>query len=225
MKSALSRGIVTSLTVVACLSVVLVLVCCSGEARPNRAEPAADTTGVDETLAAISHEDSLNIAPLFEDSDGRMATLFAQKGYVFGADIVKAAQTGDVGARYLLAQMYSYGIGGAKPDRRNAFRLYVGLADEGLHEAQAIAGYMMVYGLGTEENFNDGMQLMAEAANQDDGLAYLFLGNFYSKNAEPSRQNLASAMLYYRNAVRLGVSSAQAELDALEARMVQAVEK
>ncbi|MDY4521806.1 MAG: hypothetical protein SPE05_10670 [Bacteroidales bacterium] len=203
---------------VATILLALVAVGCTGSGNTQSSSEDADAAANAVVLSQIQGaepEDSANAQPLFEDTDGTMDSLLRAKGYVFGNEIVKASQEGNVNAQYLLAQMYAYGICGARPNRTKAFRLYTLLADNGVAEAKAMAGYMMLYGFGTEQDARQGLQMVAQAANADCGLAYLFLGDFYSK-VEPSKKNIAYAKSCYNEAVRLGVAAAQIQLDNLK---------
>lgn len=137
-----------------------------------------------------------------------MDSLFRAKGYVWGDDIVLAAKDGSTDAQYLLAQMYAYGIAGAKPNRREAFRLYISLADNGVAEAQTMAGYMLLYGYGVEADEARGLEMIADAANAGSGLAYLLMGNFYSQVGNPA-QNMRLAKACYVEAKALGVAEAE----------------
>lgn len=94
-----------------------------------------------------------------------MDSIFRAKGYIFGQDIIDASHDGNLDASFLLAQMYSYGIAGAVPNRRMAFQLYISLADNGVTEAKAMAGYMLLYGYGVEADASKGLDLVTEAAN------------------------------------------------------------
>lgn len=188
----------------------LCLVACSSGSSPD-AGPAANRVALPADIGTA------NGVPLLADADGAMDSLFRAKGYVFGPDIVKAAHAGDAGASYILAQMYAYGIAGAKPDRHKAFKLYVSLADNGMAEAKAMAGYMLLYGLGVEADVSHGLEMVAAAANDGCGLAYLFMGNFYAQS-EPTPQNVAVAKACYAEAEARGVVEATELLNNMSQR-------
>lgn len=160
-------------------------------------------------------DDSANCVALLHDDGGTMDSLFRAKGYVWGEDIVRAAKDGSTDAQYLLAQMYAYGIAGARPNRREAFKLYISLADNGVAEAQTMAGYMFLYGYGVEADEARGLEMIAGAANAGSGLAYLLLGNFYSQAGSPA-QNMPLAKACYAEAKALGVAEAEAMLDGVK---------
>lgn len=186
-------------------SVLMLTVACGGNARRDSA-PA-------EPLAFEG--DSANGVALLQDVGGTMDSLFRAKGYVWGDDIVCAAKDGSTDAQYLLAQMYAYGIAGAAPNRREAFKLYVSLADNGVVEAQTMAGYMLLYGYGVETDEARGLEMIADAANAGSGLAYLLMGNFYSQVGNPAH-NVQLAKACYVEAMALGVAEAEAMLDSVK---------
>lgn len=177
--------------------------CSSGGGKTGACVPGSDTLSV-----AV---DSLNATPLLCDTDGKLDSIFRSKGYVYGEDIISASRGGNADASFLLAQMYSYGIAGAEPDRRKAFKLYISLADNGVTEAKAMAGYMLLYGYGVDADASKGLDLVTEAANDGNGLAYLFMGNFYAQ-AEPTPKNISLAKACYAEAQALGVAEAAAIL-------------
>ena len=189
------------------LFIALSLVACS--TGGDSSAPATTTAVV------VQPVDSLNATPLLSDADGRMDSLFRAKGYVFGDAILDAARDGNPDAQFLLAQMYSYGIAGATPVRRKAFKLYVALADNGLNDAKAMAGYMYLYGYGVDQDVTKGLDMVTEAANNGNGLAYLFMGNFY-RQADPSPKNIALAKTCYYEAQKLGVAEAAEILKSIE---------
>lgn len=162
-----------------------------------------------------SEADTSNSVPVFVDADGKLDSIYSARGYCFGADIVKAAKVGNADASFILAQMYSYGIAGAKPDRRKAFKLYIGLADDGNNEAKASAGYMLMHGMGTDAEPAKGLSMMADAANAGCATAYLLMGNFYCES-EPTPENIANAKLCYAQARDLGIVEAEELLKKLE---------
>lgn len=189
---------------------MLLLVACSngGGNNATTTEPAADTA------FAQADTDSANMVPVFADTDGRLDSIFAQRGYVFGPDIVKAAKMGEPDAEFILAQMYAYGVAGAKPNRRKAFQIYVNLGDNGNMEAKANAGYMLLYGCGVESDPDKGLDMLMDAANNGNATAYLFMGRFYA-DSEPTPENKRNAKLCFAQARDLGIVEAQALMDAI----------
>ncbi len=163
----------------------------------------------------MSASDSLNRTAVFVDSDGRLDSIFAAHNYVFGADIVKASKAGDQDASFILAQMYAYGIAGAKPDRAKAFKLFVNLSDNGNYEAMANAGYMLLYGCGVESDPKSGLDMLTNAANNGCATAYLFMGRFYS-DSEPTPENKRNAKLCFAQAYDLGIAEAMDLLKNLD---------
>lgn len=165
------------------------------------------------TAAAVAFDDSVNALPIFSDADGAMDSIFRTQGYLFDEDILKAAGEGNVDAQFLLAQMYAYGICGAKPDRRKAFKLFMTLADNGVMPAKATAGHLLIYGVGTEQDVTAGLEMLADAANAGSALANLYLGDFYAKS-----DKVDYAKMCYAEAVKLGLPEAQHKLDELNAK-------
>ncbi len=173
-------------------------------------------TSCNQTSTQNEVADEFSESPLFDDFDGGMAQFYEENGYVYSQELVERAGVGDVHALDLLSTMYAYGIGGVAPDRNKAFHYYRALANTGDSDAQAITGYMLIYGLGPIENVDDGLEMLAESANQKNGLAYYFLGNFHHYNLEPTAENVLRAKLYYRAAAELGMYPALEELERLE---------
>lgn len=196
-------------SLVACASLLLLASCSTGGGNTERANESASDSIVTQAVT-----DSANMVAVFADADGRLDSLFAERGYVFGADIVKAAKAGNPDAQFILAQMYAYGVAGAKPDRHKAFQLFVNLADNGNLEAKANAGYMMLYGCGTESDPDKGLDMLMDAANNGCATAYLFMGRFYS-DAEPTPENKRNAKLCFAQARDLGIAEAEELLKSL----------
>lgn len=196
--------------VCASISLLLALPACSSHGGVDSAEGAAASAAQDSSACV----DLANAVPVFTDTDGRLDSLFAARGYAYGADIVKAAKGGNLDAEFILAQMYAYGVAGAKPDRAKAYRLFVNLADNGNYEAKANAGYMLLYGCGVESDPKAGLDMLMDAANNNSATAYLFLGRFYS-DAEPTPENRRNAKLCFAQARDLGIAEAEGLLEKL----------
>lgn len=194
----------------ASISLLLALSACSSNGGSDSANGVVVSTAQDGGVCA----DSANAVPVFTDTDGRLDSIFAERGYAYGADIVKAAKAGDPDAEFILAQMYAYGVAGAKPDRAKAYRLFVNLADNGNYEAKANAGYMLLYGCGVESDPKGGLDMLMDAANNNCATAYLFLGRFYS-DAEPTPENRRNAKLCFAQARDLGIAEAEELLEKL----------
>lgn len=184
--------------------------CTTKEARTQEGGSAA-TLG-SETVAI---PDSADRVAVFVDTDGRLDSIFASRGYEFGPDIVKAAKSGDADAGFILAQMYAYGVAGAKPNRSKAFKLFLALGDNGNMEAKANAGYMLLYGCGVESDPKRGLDMLMDAANSGCATAYLFMGRFYS-DAEPTPENRRNAKLCFAQARDLGIEEAAELLETIK---------
>ncbi len=157
---------------------------------------------------------SENNKPLFDDADGQMAAYYDSLAIDLESVTYSAAK-GDRVCQELLANMYAYGIGGVKADRTKAFLYYRELANSGHVEAQAIAGYMMLYGFGPIEDAEAGLEMLSASANSDCPLAFYVLGNFYNYNTAKTDENQSKAKLFYSAAANLGMTEAQAELDQM----------
>lgn len=182
---------------------LLMLAACSSHAGNDGRDEVNATAACGSSICT----DSANAVAVFTDADGRLDSIFAQRGYTYGADIVKAAKSGNLDAEFILAQMYAYGVAGTKPDRAKAYKLFVNLADNGNYEAKANAGYMLLYGCGVESDPKRGLDMLMDAANNDCATAYLFLGRFYS-DAEPTPENRRNAKLCFAQARDLGIVEA-----------------
>ena len=178
------------------------LCACQYEGNSNSPTPHL----VADSLTLTAAVDPSDCQPLFHD-DGTLDSLYRAAGYSYGPDIVNAARSGDADAKFLLAQMLSYGIAGATPNLKQAFKLYVELADNGNAQSQAIAGFMLFHGKGTDENPTEGLRLISEAANQDCPLAFLFLGEFYASRSTPlSDEDCTNAKLFFAKAQAEGLA-------------------
>lgn len=157
-----------------------------------------------------------NNIPIFDDADGEMARMYEEQGYTFSHELEESAYNGNIEAQQLLASMYAYGIGGVGADRKKAYIIYRGLAEHGDADAQAIVGYMLLYGLGPVEDTDAGLEWLTKSANQQSGFAFYILGNFYNYNLESTEATRTQARLFYMSAVKLGQQEAQAELDNMK---------
>ncbi|MBR6251232.1 MAG: sel1 repeat family protein [Bacteroidales bacterium] len=166
-----------------------------------------------EVIAAASE----NAQPLFEDHNNEVASQLKNDGVKYSYEYEQKAEEGDLDAMQNIANMYAYGIDVA-PDRRKAYRYYNILAQHGNMQAQAIVGYMMLYGFGPIEDTEKGLQLIADAANKKCGLAFYFLGMFYAHNLEQSDDIRLQAKLYFSEAAKLGIEAANNEFEAINNR-------
>ena len=165
-----------------------------------------------EANVAVNTTDSLNEnnKPIFDDPSGEMDSLFRAKDYVYSKDVERAAESGDIDATRMLATMYAYGIGGVKADRKKAYILYRNLAEQKDPEAQAYLGYIMLYGLGPVQDLEQGLKWLEESANQRYNVAFYYLGQYFEQTGD-----MKNAKVCYQNALALGLSEAQANIDHL----------
>ncbi len=110
-----------------------------------------------------------------------MASLYEKNGYLYSANLEASASNGDLGAQKILVNMYAYGIGGVKPNIKKTYQLYRSMAEAGDAEAQAYAGYMLVYGVGPVEDVEAGMEWLEKSANQKCPMAFVFLADYFRK--------------------------------------------
>ena len=157
---------------------------------------------------------SENQEALFDDAYGEVAKRLRKEGVKYSAEYERQAENGDFAAIANLADMYAYGID-VQPDRRKAYRFYSLLMQNGDVQAKAIVGYMTLYGFGPEEDTEKGLHLMVEAANEQSGLAFYFLGMFYAHNLPANDNIVAQAKIYFTEASKLGIAAAEDELNTL----------
>ncbi|MBP5365179.1 MAG: sel1 repeat family protein [Bacteroidales bacterium] len=181
-------------------------------ANSSSTDDEQTATAIDTTMM---EKYSDNNTPIFDDNDGAMAQLYEKEGYAYSKELEQDAYNGNIEAQQLLASMYAYGIGGVAPDRKKAYIIYRGLAEHGDADAQAIVGYMLLYGLGPVEDTEMGLEWLAKSANQQSAFAFYILGNFYNYNLESTEATRTQARLYYMSAAKLGQQEAQAELDKM----------
>ncbi len=174
--------------------------------------PSTQTHSDDTEFFATN--DTSSEAPIFPD-DGSLDSLLRSRGYVYGPDIIESARSGNADARLILAQMYTHAICGAPANARKAYALYLGLADENIATAQAMAGYMTFLGLGCNDDPDEGLRLLALSVNQDCGLGYFFMGNIYAHNMPSTPENLQSARVCYLKASSYGIAAASQMLSQL----------
>ena len=95
----------------------------------------------------------------------------------------KAADLGNVDAKFRLAQRYKNGVGkgGEGKDPQRAFAYAKNAAELGHPMAQFLVGIMYLRGIGVDSNVASGMQWLVTSAEQDTAIAQYFLGSIYMK--------------------------------------------
>jgi TPR repeat protein len=86
------------------------------------------------------------------------------------ADILAAAQAGDVVAEYLVAVSYTYGIGTTADDVQ-AYQWVSKAAEGGLVRAVGVVGADRILGVGTEADMISGWSLLLQAGNAGNEIA------------------------------------------------------
>lgn len=165
----------------------------------------SDTAEKGSTIAAVDQElDSLCATPLLQDTDGTIARALAGEGVHISDEILKKAQSGDLNAIRYTAWMYAYGLGGAEANRKEAYRYYRMLAEQGDAEGQTMLGYMTLYGLSGVEDMELGLEMISKAMQQRYSLAYYIMADFLENHVEETAETKAQAQMYYEIAEKLG---------------------
>lgn len=166
---------------------------------------SSDAAQAESTLATVDQElDSLCASPLLQDTDGTIARALAGEGVHIGNEILLKAQSGDTDAIRYTAWMYAYGLGGAKANRKEAYKYYRMLAEKGDAEGQTMLGYMTLYGLSGVEDMELGLEMISKAMQQRYSLAYYIMADFLENHVEETEETKAQAQMYYEIAEKLG---------------------
>jgi hypothetical protein len=115
------------------------------------------------------------------------------------ANLLAAAQSGNVRAQFFLASHYKYGQGVQK-DLTQAFNWYMKAAQQGAAPAQLNVGQMYAEGRGVTEDMNQAKLWFGKAAKQGDNRASYNLALI-----EERSQNLAKAYQWYDLSARDGM--------------------
>jgi hypothetical protein len=86
-------------------------------------------------------------------------------------DYTLKAKQGDKDAQYNLGVVYQNGYLGQKRDEELAYKWFVKSAEQGYSDAQLNAGYMLVEGIGTNQNKIKGYQYLLSASKQGNSKA------------------------------------------------------
>ena len=109
-------------------------------------------------------------------------------------------------AQFLLGDLLYRGEGGPA-DLPEALNLFLMAARQEHVDAQANAGFMYTYGLGTRQDFGEAMDWLYRAALRGNPKAQLGMGNLYKNGWGPVR-NEQAALNWYRRAAAHGNSDA-----------------
>lgn len=147
--------------------------------------------------------DSLYGTPLLDDADGKIAKSLLDNGISMSSQILYLAQGGDLESIRYVAWMYSYGIGGAQANRKEAYKYYRMLAEKGDAEGETMLGYMTLYGLSGVEDMELGLEMLNSAMRQNYGLAYYIMADFLENHVEETEDTKGQAQVYYEMAEKL----------------------
>ncbi|MCQ2201865.1 MAG: hypothetical protein MJZ27_07220 [Bacteroidales bacterium] len=178
--------------------IAVLAVACAGGNSSNQAQAEGVLAAVDQEL------DSLCATPLLQDTDGAIARALTGEGVQMGNEILLRAQSGDTDAIRYTAWMYAYGVGGAKANRKEAYKYYRMLAEQGDAEGQTMLGYMTLYGLSGVEDMELGLEMISKAMQQRYSLAYYIMADFLENHVEETEDTKAQAQMYYEIAEKLG---------------------
>ena len=106
-----------------------------------------------------------------------------------------AANQGDAEAKFHLAQMYEYGMGGEQ-NTALAMSMYFDAAEKGSARAQSTLGYFYEYGINVEINANEAVRWNKLAAEQGDGGAQFGLARAYELGMGVEQDHVTAYMWY-----------------------------
>ncbi|MBR6981136.1 MAG: TonB family protein [Prevotella sp.] len=101
---------------------------------------------------------------------------------------------------------YHYGLNGKSKDDAKAVEWFGKAADQGLVEAQAQLGYMLLYGYGVNKDYAEALKWYRKAADQENASAQNQLGLMYL-NGYGVNKDYAEALKWYRKAADQGLPS------------------
>ena len=126
------------------------------------------------------------------------------------AEIISAAQKGEVTAQFYISVAYEDGIGVEK-NPAESFKWMKKAAEQNFSKAQRCLGYMYKNGFGAETNATEGFLWIQKAALQGDAGSQTDLGWHYQNGIGVSK-NAAESVNWYTKAALQGNSRAQMEL-------------
>lgn len=121
-----------------------------------------------------------------------------------------AFQRGHKSSQSFLAQCYFWGRG-TERDYDKAVRMMNGLIREKLDYPKELMGYCCLYGKGIGADTIRGKRLLEEAAHQNNGMAWKFLGDMYDE-AVGVPENVPMAVTCYQQAADKGIAGAKEAL-------------
>lgn len=128
--------------------------------------------------------------------------------------IKKAADKGNMLAQYSMGICYTYGYGGLKKDRQEAFEYFKKAADKGDAKAMTCVASAYKSGIGTEMNRYSAFNNFLKAANLGEQDAMFEVALAY-QNGYGTDIDYAEAFKWYKKLAELGNTSAQNNLGAM----------
>ena len=89
-------------------------------------------------------------------------------------------------------------------------------SEAGLMAATGFLGRLYCEAYGVEENVNDGLSLLKQAANAGDAQSSMYLGEIYRKGLHGISRDLGEAHVWYKKADNQGIPEAQTKLKEIE---------
>jgi hypothetical protein len=126
-------------------------------------------------------------------------------------ELMEAAESGDAGAMFHLAQHLEAGDGGVEADPEAAFRLYARAAEQEFPPAQLFLGRCYEHGIGVEADPHLAIKFYRKAAVDDLPVAMGMLGWCY-ENGIGVPIDLSQAAKWYQKGAELEDSGCQAQL-------------
>lgn len=122
----------------------------------------------------------------------------------------QAFRGGHPTAQWYLAHCYFWGRG-VEPDYEMAVRMMNGLLNKKQNYPKELMGYCCLYGKGTGVDMVRGKRLLEEAAQANNGQAWMFLGDMYDKAAGVP-ENIPMAVSCYQKAADKKIEGASEAL-------------
>lgn len=123
----------------------------------------------------------------------------------------QAFRRGHQGAKWFLAQCYFWGRG-TQQSYEMAVRMLNGLIRENQDYPKELMGYCCLYGKGTNTDTVRGKRLLEEAAQANNGQAWMFLGDMYDQ-AVGVPENIPMAVSCYQKAAEKKIAGASEALN------------
>ena len=130
------------------------------------------------------------------------------------AELRQAARTGDVDAKYRLAQIYENGGNGVARNYREAASWYAGAALAGHTDAQQKLALMHLEGRGVPQSFEEAQKLFFQASQKNDEVSQYNLG-ILLLTGRAGQMSVETAAEWLEKSAQAGHQGAQVELGRL----------